>query len=318
MAVHKVLPTTIFIFSTILCLSVNAETRSLDRLLRIPYQSVVTEEQREFLTYLPVGYEDDEKRKWPVMLFLHGHGERGNGKDELDYVMNHGPLMEAWIQRRPLPFIIISPQLPMEFGIEGVNDWSRGNEKPRRLKHGVPKRNVGFKSDLAIQRTDAEDFVDGPYSRFDPYPVPGRIPQGWARIDKDLLLMVDKILSEFRADPERVYLTGLSYGGFGTFDMAARYPERWAAIAPIVGTGDLEHAEIISKARIPIWMFGGGKDTVVKPHWLYQMAAALESAGHPALRFTVHEDMDHDAWKRVYEGEDLYNWLLSYTLKQRP
>ena len=93
---------------------------------------------------------------------------------------------------------------------------------------------------------------------------------------------------------------------------------RWAAIAPIVGTGKLDDAALIAKARLPVWMFGGGKDTTVKPHWLYQMAEALESAGHPTLRFTVHEDMDHDAWKRVYEGEDLYNWFMRFTVAERP
>jgi hypothetical protein len=65
-------------------------------------------------------------------------------------------------------------------------------------------------------------------------------------------------------------------------------------------------------------MFGGGKDRIVKPHWLYEMARALEQAGHPALRFTVHEDMDHDAGKRVYEGEDVYSWLLRYRSDARP
>ena len=56
----------------------------------------------------------------------------------------------------------------------------------------------------------------------------------------------------------------------------------------------------------------------LKPHWLYQMAAALEAAGHPALRFTMHEDMNHDAWKRVYEDEDLYLWFMRYTSDNRP
>ena len=77
-------------------------------------------------------------------------------------------------------------------------------------------------------------------------------------------------------------------------------------------------APVLADAGLPIWMFGGGKDTTVKPHWLYEMADALQQAGHPALRFTVHENMDHDAWKRVYEGEDLYNWFLRYTRSQRP
>lgn len=295
-----------------------AAPESSDQLLRISYQSQATASMREYLLYLPRGYQDDGQTSWPVILFLHGHGERGNGRDELDYVMTHGPLLEAWIQRRPLPFIIISPQLPTEFGIEGIDDINRQMGVPRRLKKGVPKRTAGFKSTLSIARGSAAEFADGPYQRFEPYPVPGKVPEGWIRMDMDLLSMVDKVLNDFRGDAQRVYLTGLSYGGFGTFDMAAKYPERWAAIAAIVGTGKLADAKKIAEARIPTWLFGGGKDTVIKPHWLYEMARAMESAGHPALRFTVHEDMDHDAWKRVYEGEDLYNWMLKYSRDKRP
>jgi predicted peptidase len=106
-------------------------------------------------------------------------------------------------------------------------------------------------------------------------------------------------------------------GGFGAFHMAARFPDRWAAMATVVATGRPETARTLAEARLPIWMFGGGKDTIVKPHWLYTMARALEEAGHPALRFTMHEDMDHDAWKRVYAGQDLYEWLLRYRSDER-
>jgi predicted peptidase len=100
--------------------------------------------------------------------------------------------------------------------------------------------------------------------------------------------------------------------------LAAAYPQRFAAIAPIVGTGKLKDAPLLAKAGMPIWMFSAGKDTTVKPHWLYEMAQALQAAKHPALRFTVHEDMDHDAWKGVYAGEDLYNWFLRYLNNRRP
>ncbi len=291
-----------------------AEKGSTDQLLKLSYFSSATQTNREYFVYLPVGYNSENKKLWPVMLFLHGHGQRGNGQEDLDYVLTHGPLMEAWIQRRELPFIIISPQLPLKFAIEGVEEDHSADPIPARLKKGVPERNYGFKSPIPIRRLNSEEFPEGPHSQFKGYPDFG----GWVNIHEELLYMVDTVLKDFQADSQRVYLTGISYGGFGTFDMAARYPERWAAIAPIVGTGKLADATKIANARLPIWMFGGGKDRTVKPHWLYQMAEALESAGHPALRFTVHENMDHDAWKRVYEGEDLYNWFLRYTSDKRP
>jgi len=66
------------------------------------------------------------------MLFLHGHGQRGNGLKDLDYVLTHGPLMEAWIQRKELPFIIISPQLPVKFGIPGIEEDHSADPIPVR------------------------------------------------------------------------------------------------------------------------------------------------------------------------------------------
>jgi predicted peptidase len=136
-------------------------------------------------------------------------------------------------------------------------------------------------------------------------------PDGWWKCEDDLVAMLDEVLRDFRADPQRVYLTGLSYGGFGTFYMAAAHPDRWAAIAPIVGTGDPAAAPILAERSLPIWMFGGGRDELVRVDWLYEMANALETAGHTSVRFTVHEDATHDAWKRVYAGQDLYSWFLS-------
>ena len=285
-----------------------------DQLLKLSYFSESTQENRQYFVYLPRDYDLQPQKKWPLMFFLHGHGQRGNAREDLDHVLVHGPLMEAWIQKRPLPFIIISPQLPLIFGIPGVEEDHSNDPLPRRLEQGVPDRNYGFKSAQAIRRYNAEEFPEGPHSRFEGYPD----FKGWINIHQELILMLDTVLEQYRADEERVYLTGISYGGFGTFDIAAKYPERWAAIAPIVGTGKLSDAKVLADAALPIWMFGGGKDTTVKPHWLYEMADALQQAGHPALRFTMHENMDHDAWKRVYEGEDLYNWFLRYTNSQRP
>jgi len=298
-----------------------AEDSPRDQLLRLAYDSAVTGEKREYFVYLPANYAKRTDAAWPVILFLHGNGERGNGLDELDYVLTHGPLMETWIQRRDLPFVIISPQLPLFGELEAIAE--RLTEKPARSEHGATRRNYGFPSDLPIQRTNSEDFPEGVHSLYDPFSEPQTLPAGWDRVDEELISMLDTVLTStvltsFRTDPNRVYLTGLSMGGFGTFHMAAKYPDRWAAIAPVVGTGKPEDAKKLADAKLPIWMFGGGKDTVVKPHWLYRMARALEEAGHPSLRFTVHEDMNHDAWKRVYEGEDLYNWFMRFTVAERP
>ena len=111
------------------------ERRSDAQLLRIPYRSTATDESREFLVYLPVGYETGTTKRWPVILFLHGGGERGDGKEDLDYVMAHGPLGEAWIRHRDLPFIMIGPQLPV-FGMDRQVQLRAGVPIPVRLSAG--------------------------------------------------------------------------------------------------------------------------------------------------------------------------------------
>ena len=140
-------------------------------------------------------------------------------------------------------------------------------------------------------------------------------PLGWWTVENDLLGMVDSTLKEFRGDPDRVYITGLSYGGFGTWYMAGAHADRWAAAVPICGAADPKVIPMIAAAQLPIWIFQGGKDTTVRPEFVTQSAIELEKAGHPAVRFTVHEDMAHNVWTRVYEGWDVYYWMLQHRRK---
>lgn len=295
----------------------NADDLAGDQLLRRSYDSEVTGKSREYLVYLPQGYSAQQEKAWPVILFLHGNGQRGDGQDDLDFVMRFGPLMEAWVQRRELPFIIISPQLPL-FGEQEAIDDRINHTRPARLEAGQPQRNHGYPSEWPIERQAEEQYPAGPHQAYDPFNDPDGLPKGWCRIDEELILILDAVLHEFHADSSRVYLSGISLGGFGSFHMAAKYPERWAAIAPIAGVGSLADAKNIAQAKIPVWMFAGGKDQVIKPHWIYKTARALEEGGLPVLRFTVHEDMDHDVWKRVYQGDELFDWFLHYSNQLRP
>lgn len=289
---------------------------SAPELRRPSYLSETTGEERQYLLYLPAGYGQAEE-PWPVIYFLHGGGERGNGVEDLDYVLAHGPIKEAWIQKRDLPFIIAAPQLPL-FGRESPGD--RGVELPVRPAGDPPPRPPHSRArspERRVQRPMARQSSDEYPGDFEDYPENDWPPEGWMHVESDLLHILDEVLSDYHADPDRVYLTGLSYGGFGTFDLAAAHPNRWAAIVPMVGTGNLDAVEALAAEAIPTWMIGSGMDPVVKPHWLYQMAGALEQAGHPSLRFTVHEDMGHDAWVRPYAGNDLYSWLLKHRRSDR-
>ena len=110
----------------------------------------------------------------------------------------------------------------------------------------------------------------------------------------------------------QTYLSGLSYGGFGTWYMASKHPNRFAAIAPVVGWGHPSLMEPIAAENIPVWQFAGGRDGAIDIKYFYAGLDKLEQLGHKNVRFTVHEDKAHDAWTRVYAGDDLYKWFLSF------
>lgn len=276
------------------------------QLERIDYVSHLDQSERQFFVYLPRGY-DESSKTWPVMLFLHGNGERGNGRDELGYVLKHGPLYEAWIQKRDLPFIIIAPQLPM-FDMDQKVDYLRNrdpNTIPERLVEGTPPRPAAFATPGPMSASPAPESMAE---------VPPLLPKGWDLLEADLLAMLDKVESQYTIDPERVYLTGLSYGGFGTWYMASKHPEKFAAIAPVVGWGHPELMAPIAEHQLPLWVFAGGRDSAVEVKYFYPGLNKLEQLGHQEVRFTNHEDMAHDAWTRVYRSEDLYRWLLAQSL----
>ncbi len=274
-------------------------------LKRVSYKSARTGKEREYLVYLPRGFA--QREKWPLMLFLHGDGERGDAKAELDYVLIHGPLYEAWVQKRDLPFVIISPQL---------DKFSRGEipyirdrtpaQIPKRQAEGVPTRD----DERAVR---AEPTVGGlPANNVLEY-APSGPPEGWSEMDAEVMAMVDATLRDFKGDAKRVYLTGLSYGGFGTWFFGAKYPQKFAAIAPIVGFGYPDQAAAIAKAKLPVWCFAGGRDPAVPPQYFFAAMNELEKLGGIENRFTIEADLGHLAWVRVYGGQDIYDWLLAHS-----
>ncbi|MFT6528976.1 MAG: putative peptidase [Psychrosphaera sp.] len=283
------------------------QTVSGPQLQRITYQSKVENIERDYFVYLPKGYASDKTKQWPLMLFLHGNGERGDGKKQLGHVLKHGPLYEAWIQKKDLPFIIISPQLPM-FGFDkmgiGYIDKRTDDSIPVRLNDGVPERPSAFVTAGELTGAIAVDMTEQA-------PL---FPMGWEQVEKDLLDMLTHVKQHYRTDNHRVYLTGLSYGGVGTWYMASEHPQLFAAIAPVVGWGHPSLMEPIAQQQLPVWAFAGGRDSAVVVERFYHGLNTLEQLGHPDVRFTVHEDMGHDTWTRVYSGDDIYTWLLNHKI----
>lgn len=195
-----------------------------------------------YLLYLPEEYATKPERKWPLMLFLHGMGERG---DDLEKVKKHGP-PKLIAEGTLFPFIVVSPQCP---------------------------------------KTQIWD-------------------------SSELFPLLDQVGEEYRVDKTRLYLTGISMGGYGTWAAATEQPERFAAIAPICGGG--EPATAWRLRRTPIWAFHGAKDGTVPLQCSRQMVDAVrEAGGH--VEFTVYPDADHDSWTETYNNPKLYEWFLSHS-----
>jgi predicted peptidase len=134
------------------------------------------------------------------------------------------------------------------------------------------------------------------------------------------LAILDGVMKEFKTDPGRVYLTGLSMGGGGTWSIAAKYPERWAAIAPVCGfidkkpTAD-DYKAIADKVKgIPCWCFHGDADLAVSVEQSRGVVKALWGAGaHP--NYSEYPGVHHNSWDKAYATDDLYEWLLKHKLK---
>ena len=288
-----------------LALSAVAASLSEPQLVRVSYRSPTTNADRDYFVYLPRGFEQQEK--WPIILFLHGNGERGDGKGELDYVLKHGPLFEAWCQRRDLPFVIISPQMPMQD--QGEVDYIKNRKRadiPQRMMSGINLRPWFPRSKAPLQGQLAEDV---PAQQADPEAR----TNGWNTMAADVMANLDQVLAKYKGDPKRVYLTGISLGGFGTWYLAAKHPEKFAAIAPVVGWGVPAQTPALAQPPMPMWVFAGGRDNTVKVRYFYPLLNELEKLGHPEVRFTIEADMDHDAWIRIYMGNDLYDWFLTHS-----
>ncbi len=206
-----------------------------------------------YLLFLPKGYDAKAEKRWPLMLFLHGAGERGT---DVWKVTTHGP--PKYVGTHPdFPFILVSPQ--------------------------CPERQI------------------------------------WSR--EVLLGLLDEITRKYAVDPGRVYLTGLSMGGYGTWDLGLTHPERFAAIVPICGGGQIISVLLSSRDNaqalktLGVWAFHGGKDPVVPLEESQRMVDALKKVGAQDVKLTVYPEAGHDSWTETYNNPELYDWLLKHERK---
>lgn len=131
----------------------------------------------------------------------------------------------------------------------------------------------------------------------------------WAEHEAMVMKLLDRTREEYRVDPDRIYLTGLSQGGYGTWAIGARHSDLFAALAPVCGGGDPATADRL--AKMPIWCFHGETDEAVPVARSQEMVSAVEAAGgRPKL--TIYPGVGHNSWDKAYRDEGLAGWLLEH------
>jgi predicted peptidase len=181
-----------------------------------------------------------DSSKQPLVLFLHGAGERGT---DMELVKKWGPPQQVEGGKQ-LPFLLISPQCPED------------------------------------ERWDVEVLAK----------------------------FVESLSEKLPVDRQRIYVTGLSMGGYGTWMLLAARPEMFAAGVPICGGGDAESADRLTS--IPIWAFHGDEDTAVPLQRSQEMVEAIERAGGKRAKLTVYPGVGHNSWSPTYDNPEVYQWLL--------
>lgn len=206
-----------------------------------------------YVVYVPRDYTPD--RKWPVILFLHGAGERGENTLPPSQV-GIGSAIRLHPER--FPCIAVMPQCPRGSG------WGAA---------------TGFTPDSSHVAALA-------------------------------LKALDECVAEYAGDVDRVYLTGLSMGGFGTWSIGSSQPTRFAALAPICGGGQ---PATMAKglAGLPIWAFHGDADTVVPPQRSREMVDAVKAAGNERVRYTEFPGVAHNSWDKAYGDAEFIAWLFA-------
>lgn len=142
--------------------------------------------------------------------------------------------------------------------------------------------------------------------------VAPQCPENSHWIAENVMQVTNKIISNYSIDKARIYLTGLSMGGFATWQIASRFPDKFAAIIPICGGGNPGYVHKL--VNLPIWAFHGEKDRVIPLRQSIDMVNAVNEKGGNAI-LTVYPHAYHDSWTETYENKNIYEWLLQHTIE---
>jgi predicted peptidase len=163
-----------------------------------------------------------------------------------------------------------------------------------------------------VKRNGPPSFLDK-RTDFQFITVSPQCPKDSRWIVEDLQAMFKQIIKKYRIDPDRVYLTGLSMGGFGTWAWACSHPDQFAAIAPVCGGGDQQFARYLK--NLPVWAFHGEADPVVPVKRTIEMVEAVNAAEGTA-KMTIYPGVGHNSWENAYNDPQLYEWFLQNTRKK--
>lgn len=197
-----------------------------------------------YIMTTPSGF-DPSKESLPMIVFLHGAGERG---DDLELVKVHGipKYFCADNDYRGLRVITLSPQCPAD--------------------------------------------------------------RVWNHMPDQIMDLIEHVASDMNVDKKRITLTGISMGGYGTWEMACMYPDYFAAVAPICGGGMVWRAGALTK--LPIRAFHGTDDFAVPYNASIEMVEAIKHLGGNAT-LTSYDNVGHDSWTSAYETSDVIEWLAA-------
>ncbi|MFA4851290.1 MAG: prolyl oligopeptidase family serine peptidase [Bacteroidales bacterium] len=209
---------------------------------------------------------NDTTKKYPIVLFLHGAGEKG--KDNNSQLVNGALNFASPLNRKIFPCYMIVPQCATGYSwVE--TDWN------------LPSHIQPEKPSVYLERT---------------------------------MRLLDSLTKKLNIDTNRIYITGLSMGGFGTWDAISRWPWKFAAAVPVCGGGDTAKASLIKD--IPIWAFHGDNDKVVMTSRSRDMIAVIKkSGGNP--NYTEYPNIGHNVWNKAYTDTEMYLWLFSQSKENR-
>ncbi len=209
----------------------------------------------------------DRTKKYPLVLFLHGGGERGNDNEK--HLTHGAKLFLTEENRKNFQAIVIVPQCSME------SYWAAAE----------------------INRTTTPFTITIDYSKPEPQPLHSAIE------------LVQKVSNEEGVDKKRIYITGLSMGGMGTYEAVYRYPKLFAAAMPICGAGDVAKYDK-RVAKVPFRAFHGAVDAVVDVRNSQQMVEKLKSLKASVL-YTEYPNVNHNSWDNAFAEPDFLSWMFS-------